>query len=33
VVDLHAGVDANTAVLVEVTTGLLASSYHHAYII
>jgi hypothetical protein len=30
VVDLHAGVDGNTAVLVEVTAGFLASSDHHS---
>ena len=33
VVDLHAGVDANPAVLVKVTAGLLASSDHHAGVI
>lgn len=33
VVNLHAVVDTNTAVLVEVAAGLLASSDHHASVI
>jgi hypothetical protein len=33
VVDLHAGVDTNTTVLVEVSAGFLASSDHHARVI